>query len=449
MPSLGLLSLAAVVREEGFDCSVVEASSQGLGFDETLKQILTLSPDYIGLTSTTLSICAAAELAQKANVRDSRLKIIVGGPHLTALPYETLKAFNVFDYGVIGEGENTLVELLHVLADGGDVKEVRGIVYRDADNLQLTGRRPFIEDLDSLPLPAWHLLSGFPQRYRPPAFRFHRLPAASLVTSRGCPNTCIFCDRSVVGNRCRSFSSVYILEMVKLLYHRYGIKEILIEDDTFFLSQQRVREVCEGMLREDLRLSWSCLGRVNSADREILTLMRRAGCWQIGYGIESGDQRILNLAKKNISLEEVKETIRITKEAGIETKGFFILGFPEEDGRSLKQTEEFTRTLPLDDISVSFMTPFPGSELFQDAHRYGRFDIDWQKMNMLTVVFVPYGLTEADLIRASHNIWKWFYLRPRIIFGYLMRMIKNPAIGFNLFRGFLAFIAMLFAREKE
>jgi radical SAM superfamily enzyme YgiQ (UPF0313 family) len=448
MPCLGLLSLAAVARKKGFDCSIVEASSLCLGLDETVHEIISLSPDYVGLTSTTLSIWAAAELAQKVKIENSRFKIIVGGPHLTALPYETLQAFPAFDYGVIGEGEETLVDLLLALEGNGDVKKVKGIVYRDTDHIEITERRPFIDDLDSLPLPAWDLLEGFPRRYRPPAFRFRRLPAASLVTSRGCPNTCIFCDRSVFGNRCRSFSSGYILEMVKFLCHRYGIKELLIEDDTFFLSRQRIREFCEGLLKENLQLSWSCLGRVNTVDREILTLMKRAGCWQIGFGIESGDQKILDLAKKNISLSQVKEAIRLTREAGIESKGFFILGFPQEDRETLRQTSTFARTLLLDDISINFMTPFPGSQLFQDAHLYGQFDADWRKMNMLRVVFVPHDLTEADLVKTSHDLWKHFYLRHRIIFGYLKRLIRNPMIGFSLFKGFFAFIALLFKREN-
>ena len=450
MPSLGLLSLAAVAREKGFDVSLVEASSLGLSLDEAAKEVLSVSPDYVGVTSTTLSICSASALAEKAKSGNSRLKVIVGGPHLTALPSETLQAFPAFDYGVIGEGEATLIDLLDTLEHDGDVRKVSGIVHRDGDAVEVTERRPFIEGLDSLPFPVWDLLEGFPERYRPPAFRFRRLPAASLVTSRGCPNVCIFCDRSVFGNRCRSFSPGYILEMVKLLYHRYGIRELLIEDDTFFLSRQRIREFCEGLLREQVRLSWSCLGRVNTVDRETLLLMKWAGCWQIGYGIESGDQKILDLAKKNISLEQVREAVSLTREAGIESKGFFILGFPHEDKETLQHTEEFATTLSLDDMSVNFMTPFPGSLLYRDAHLYGTFDADWRKMNMLEVVFIPRGLTQADLIKASHNLWKRFYLRPRIVFGYLLRLMKNPAIGLDLLKGFLAFIGLLLKRgDKE
>jgi radical SAM superfamily enzyme YgiQ (UPF0313 family) len=449
MPSLGLLSLAAVARDRTFDVSIVEASSLGLNLDETVKKILALSPDYVGLTATSLSICAAAKLAEKIKTGNNQLKIIIGGPHVTALPQETFQAFPGFDYGVFGEGEDTFVSLLYALGDNEDLKQVRGIVYRENSHIEVTEKRPFIENLDSLPFPAWDLLEGFPKRYRPPAFRFRKLPAGSLVTSRGCPNTCIFCDRSVFGNRCRSFSSGYILEIVKLLSGRYGIRELLIEDDTFFLSSERIKGFCEGLLKEGLRLSWSCLGRVNSVDREILALMKKAGCWQIGYGIESGDQRILDLAKKNISLEQVQEAITLTKEAGIESKGFFILGFPQEDKETLQRTVDFAQTLPLDDVSVNFMTPFPGSKIFQDAHLYGRFDPDWRKMNMLTIVFLPHGLTEADLTHASHNLWKGFYLRPRIIFNYCMRLIKNPRITMNLFMGLLAFIAMLLMKKKK
>jgi len=309
-----------------------------------------------------------------------------------------MERFQVFDIAVVGEGELTLVELLHVLHANQPLASVAGLVIRDGETLRATGRRPFITDLDSLPFPAWDLLEGFPQCYLPAPFKVRQLPAATLVTSRGCPNTCIFCDRSVFGASCHAYSADYVVRQMVELQRRYGIREFSFEDDTFITFKTRLKEICSRLIDLRLDLSWSCLGRVNHVTAENLALMRRAGCWQISYGIESGSPEILSLINKRVSLDQVRQAVQLSRKAGIRSKGFFILGHPGETRATLRMTSDFALELPLDDISVSLMTPFPGTELYRRAAEFGTFDPDWGRMSLLNVVFVPHGLTAEDLL---------------------------------------------------
>ncbi len=442
LPSMGLLYLASVVRKNGYKTGVVEASSLGLNYENALKEILSFSPDYVGITATTVSIFHAAKLAGKIKEKNKNIKVIIGGPHLTAVPKETMEMFPVFDYAVIGEGEETIVELLKYLDNGDNTDDVKGIAYRYHQNgsVGINERRKLIDDLDTIPFPAWDILFDFPKGYHPVAIRCRKYPAAHLLTSRGCPHRCIFCDTSVFSRKYRAFSSGYILEMIKILYNKYGIREILFEDDVFVIFKKRLIEICEGLLKENLKISWSCLGRVHAVKPDILKLMKMAGCWQIGYGIESGDRKILDFAKKAITLEQVEEAVRWTKEAGIHTKGFFILGFPLETEESIMNTINFSKKIMLDDISVNLMTPFPGSEIYNIADKYGKFDKDWSKMNMLRSVFIPNGLSEDKLNYYSKMMLKEFYLRTRIIGNYLLRTIENPKNAVNFLKGLSAFL---------
>jgi len=440
LPSLGILYLASVLRKDGYQVSVIDASSLGFSQKELIDKIVVLQPKYLGISATTLSISHAASLADEIKKPLNNTKIIIGGPHLTAIPEETMERFRSFDFGVIGEGEETIKELLQTLEHGRDIADIPGIIFRNNDNLLKTAPRAPINDLDKIPFPAWDLLVDFPGRYHPPPFRFKRLPAAYIVTTRGCPYKCIFCDRSVFGNKCRGHSSEYILELIEHLYKNFGIREILIEDDTFITFKKRLTEVCEGIMASGMKISWSCLGRADAVTPDILSVMKKAGCWSISYGIETGDAEVMKFIGKLITLDQVEEAVRLTKKAGIHSKGFFIMGHPKDTNATIKKTIDFALKIPLDDISVSMMTPFPGSKLYQIASDYGTFDNDWEKMNELDIVFVPKGMTKEDLRRYSKELLKRFYLRPRIMFNYMKRTIGNPT-GLPYYgKGFMAFL---------
>jgi radical SAM superfamily enzyme YgiQ (UPF0313 family) len=427
-PSLGILMLAAVARDEGFACSIVDASALALTEQELLQRLETVSPDILCISSTTLAIGNAHLFAAAARRLFPSITIIVGGPHVTAAPRETMERFPDFDIAVIGEGEATIVELLKALQTGSALIDVSGLVYREADKLCDTGRRPFIADLDSLPYPAWDLLDDFPERYLPAPFKVQKLPAATLVTSRGCPNTCIFCDRSVFGSSCHAYSAEYVVRQIVELHHRYGIREFSFEDDTFITFKSRLKQICEKLIELELGISWTCLGRVNHVSVDNLALMKKAGCWQISFGIESGSEVILALINKRVTLDQIRKAIHLSRAAGIKTKGFVILGHPEETVKSMKMTIDFALELPLNDISVSLMTPFPGTELYARSAEFGEFDADWGNMNLLNIVFIPHGLNRKDLEMAQKELISGFYFRPRIIADYMMRLIRNPGM---------------------
>lgn len=440
VPNLGLLMLAASARGAGHEPRVLDAGASGLSQEEFVRRAVAFAPAVVGLTTTTLEVGAAARVAAELKIALPGVLILLGGPHVSAAPDETMQRFPAFDIAVLGEGEATLTELLAVMAAGGDIAAVTGMVIRHGEALRHTGVRPYIADLDQLPLPAWDLLEGFPRHFSPPAFKTRKLPAASLVTSRGCPNRCIFCDRSVFGSSCHGYSADYVIRMILELYHRYGVREIAFEDDTFVTFKGRLVEICQRLIALKLDLSWSCLGRVNQVTAETLALMKQAGCWQISFGIESGSQEILKTIRKNVTIEQIRQAMVLCHRAGILSKGFFIVGHPGETKETLRATIDLALELPLNDISVNMLTPFPGTELYERAAEFGIFDPDWAKMNMLNTVFVPHGLQEEDLALAQKELLRRFYLRPRVVANYLGRLAHNPALCGSLLRGFGAFL---------
>jgi len=434
LPSLGILFLAAVTRREGFPTQLVDAAALNLGPDGLLARVTSARPDVLGLSATTFSIYHAAAFAARVREVLPDVTVIIGGPHVSAAPLETMERFPEFDLAVIGEGEETIVDLLKALESGSPVDAIPGIVLRRDGAVTTTGRRAFLSDLDTLPYPAWDLLEGFPAAYPPATFKVRKLPAASLVTSRGCPNRCIFCDRSVFGSNCHAFSAEYVVGMIRYLADAFGVREFSFEDDTFITFKKRLHAICGEIIRLDLDISWTCLGRVNSIDAETLALMKRAGCWQISFGIESGSQEILTTIHKNVTLEQIQRAITPCRASGIPSTGFFIVGHPGETEETLKQTFDFSQKLPLDDISVTMLTPFPGTEIYDRAAEFGQFDCDWSRMNLLNTVFIPHGLTHEVLEQNQRDILRRFYLRPRIVLGYLRRLAANPA----MIKGFVA-----------
>lgn len=441
LPHLGLLMLGAVLRKAGHLVRIVDASAQGLGYDETLVDIKKTRPDIVGLTAVTPSIIKTARLASMIKDIYPALPIVIGGPHFTAVPEETFRDYPVFDYGVIGEGEDTVIELVEALSTGRMPSHVPGVTFRENGKIRFTPHRPPIKKLDSLPFPAWDLLDGFPSRYRPAIFKYKRLPSTHIISARGCPNKCIFCDTSVFSRQIRFHSSEYVLEMVDFLVRNFKIREVIFEDDQFLVRKERVAKICEGFLRAPWSISWCCSGRVNSVDDPaLLQLMRRSGCWQINYGIESGNQEILDFAKKAITIDQIEKAVRLTHEAGILSKGYFIFGLPYETKETMENSIRFAKSIPLSDVSVFMLTPFPGSKMYEIAEERGTIERDFEKMNILNVVYVPNGLSKEQLLYYQRRFMKEFYLRPRIMGNYLKRLLANPSNCFVMLRASYGFL---------
>jgi len=444
----GLCYLAASTRKAGYKTEIIDAHALSLSNDKLVDLIINKNPKYVGISANTINIYTAADLAKKIKDLNPRIRIIVGGPHITAVPIETLKKFPEIDIGVIGEGEITTVDLLNNLEKKNDLKDVKGIVYRKDKEIVITEKREFIKNLDDLSPPAFDLLPDFKKYYKPSAWSLHAKASALLVTSRGCSSQCIFCDRAVFGNVCRSHSAKYVMKIIRKLYHKYGIRHLRINEDNLLLFRDKIKEICNTIIGENLKISWSCFARVDCVNPELLRLMKRAGCWQISYGIETGEQKILDVEKKNITLEQIERAVKMTKKIGIRVVGFNMIAHPMETIRSMKKTIDFNKRLKVDDFKAEYLTPFPGTELYYTAEKYGVLDRDWRKMGVYRgPVFIPYGLTEELIVKwHKRGLWQ-FYLQPRVILSYI-KQIRSLSDIKTLFLGGNVIFSMFLNRGK-
>jgi len=429
LPSLGILSLAGSLRAAGHQAALADPPAQAIYSAETASRAAAFAPDAVGISAVTATMGRAARLARALRHRLPGVFIVLGGPHASALPEDTLAAIPEADCVVVGEGERTMVELAGALDAGRPLSQVPGLALRKNGGVHRTAPRAPIEDLDSLPPPAWDLLEGFPDKFRPAAFKHRRLPAAHIVTGRGCPHKCVFCDRTVFGNRIRLHSADYVLSLVRDLAGAFGVREVAFEDDRFLADPDRAADICEKLIRAGRPVAWTALARADQMqDPALLRLMREAGCWQVGMGVESGDPEVLAGTKKGVTLEQVRRAASLAREAGLSIKGYFILGLPGETMESLARTIRFAANLPLSDASAFFLTPFPGTRIYAHAEKWGTMNRDFSRMNELYPVFIPHGLTERDLVNAARRFAARFYLRPRVVGGYAARVAGNPRL---------------------
>lgn len=439
-PPQGLCQIAAISGKKGYETKILDCQVMRIGLDEAVNNILEFNPEFVGVSSTTVSIDAAGKLAKKIKELKPSIMTIIGGAHVSALPAQTLKEFSWFDAAVIGEGEVTFHELIEAVLSNSRLDKVRGLAYRDNGRITVNMPRPFIKDLDFLPMPAWDLLPKLSKYYRTSAQRSNEFPIASVVTSRGCPFNCSFCDKSVFGQALRTHSAKYVLEMIGVLKYKHAIRALQFNDDLFIADKNRLIGICEGILKNNLKISWSCNGRLDLLDLEILKLMRRSGCWQIAFGVESGDEKIIEKINKKIYLDKIPEKLKLVKKAGISTKGFFILGLPQETRKTIKKTIEYAKRIPLDDIQFSIFTPYPGSEMYKYLIENEGFIPEWDKMNTVFPSYVSKSLTKEDLIYYQRKGTKDFYFRIRPFINqalkfrnlrYAMHAIREAFYFFN------------------
>lgn len=428
LPPLGLCYLAGSLRAEGHDVRIIDAAALNISNEEASRLSLEWGAGYVGITATTDNVFLASDIADAIKSASKDIKVIIGGAHLTAIPEKTLEMFPSFDIGVIGEGEDTLKELINALEAKKDLNEVNGIVFRSAGNVKTNAPRSFIKDLDSLPYPAWGLLPSLSKYYKPVITNYKRMPSASLVTSRGCPGKCAFCDTRVFGSRYRAHSAGYVLGMIGYLKDNYGIRDICFYDDVFTVFKKRLEEICKALKDKKYDISWSCQARVNSVNYETLKMMKEAGCWKVSFGIESASNDILKLMNKDIAVEQSRKAVMEAKRAGLEVEGYFILGFFGETKDTMKMTKDFILRSPLDIVILSHFLPYPGSPAYPHVKEYGSFTEDWKMMNAFDRPrFIPNGLTTEDIINIQDEIYKGFYFRPRLFAKYALRIAKNPA----------------------
>jgi len=433
MPPLGLAMLAAFLERRGFVADIVDCFADPAADRGIRAYLADKRPALIGFSCTTSSFLDGARIAAAAKELLPGVTTVFGGAHVSALRERVLRDYPSVDLVVVGEGEETLSALM----DGGAEAPagVPGVVYRDsAGAAAFTGRRPPIADLDSLPLPAYDKLKGYPGAYSLPIFNYPRTPNTSCISSRGCPYACSYCDRSVFGRSFRYNSAEYLVDHLRHLRERYGIRHINFYDDQFTFNRARVEKFCQLMLEKPLGMTFNCAVRAEHVDPPLLALMKRAGCWMISLGIETGDEELLAQHRQRANVSLLAQTVRSIAAAGIRTKGLLMMGLPGETEASIRRSMDYVFSLPLDDFNLSKFTPFPGAPLYETIREVGEFDEDWEKLDCMNFQFVPAGMTKERLEELFILFYQTHFKRPRVILGYMAMLWKSP----DSWRRFLA-----------
>lgn len=425
-PSLGLLHLAAEVREHDYEPSIIESDVFGLDAGQVADRIIAEAPPYVGITLFTVGVWSAAQIARKIKAALPDTIIIVGGPHISSMARETMQRFREFDVAVMGEGEEPLVRLLDTLQDGGKLETVPSVVYMEGDEVRCTPKLPDNKALDHLPMPAWDLLPGFPKAYPPAIYDFPRHPVATLAASRGCPFHCKFCDTSTFGAQVRAYSPERIYKILQHLQETYGVRHVMFVDDLFLASRRRTERLCELIIENGMKITWSCAARVDTVKPDLLALMKRAGCWEISFGLESGSNEQLKRMDKLADVEKSERAIGWSADAGIRAKGLFMLGYPGETEETIQATKDFIRRVPMTIMNLTKFTPYPGSPVYRELYGTNIREDHWKKMNGMNFLWAPEGMTVEQLDRHYQAVLGKFYRRPSMSWYYFKFTLRYP-----------------------
>jgi radical SAM superfamily enzyme YgiQ (UPF0313 family) len=421
-PPLGLAYIAAVLEQHEIPVRIMDAGVEGWSFEETVNRLAAARPDIVGITSSTIQSINLVRLAQMVRFRLPGATIVLGGSYVSSLPDEAM-ANDCYDIACIGEGEYTMLELVEALRSGGDLSSVKGIYFRKDGKVVRTEPRPPIQNLDELPLPARHLLPL--GKYVPQPNDGPYLPKFSMITSRGCPYRCIFCDHSTFGISYRSHSAKRIVDEMEELVRRYGVQDIAFVDSLFMVSRKRVLDIADEIIARGLKVHWTCTTRANIADEPTLRRMKESGCWRTRIGIEAGNADVLSFIRKGVTREQIQEVTQTAERLGLHPKGFFMIAHPTDTEATIRETIEFAKSLPLTDITVQFNTPMPGTEQWEFFRKYGTLTTeDWSSFTYWEPVFVPNGLTVDKILELYRDFYREFYLRPIIIWRHL-KMLKG------------------------
>lgn len=442
MPPIGLCSLAAWLEKHGYQAAIHDCYAWPMQDERILQRLREEEPDFLGLTTTTSSFLDAVRLAGLVKQAFPRIKTVFGGVHVSALRERLLDDYPEIDYAIVGEGEQTLLELLEHGGEGNGLEGIAGLIHRRGAEAVFGGPRKPHKDLDEFPFPAYEKLEGFPAAYKLPIFSYPRTPNTTAITSRGCPYQCSYCDRSVFGQSFGFHSADYMFELTRHLNQRFGIRHINFYDDLFTFNRQRVADYCERLLRARLGVTFNCAARAEHIDLDLLHLMKKAGCWMMSLGIETGDPALLKLHRPNTNLDLIRERLALIKQAGIRAKGLFMLGLPGESEESIEKSIRFVLDLPLDDFNLAKFTPFPGSPLYRDIQHHGQFEEMWELMNCLNFVFIPEGFSRQRLEERYHEFYRRYYERPAILLAYVAMLWRSPDSWLRFFKNLGDFMSL-------
>jgi len=421
-PPLGIMYVAAYAeRYTDHQIEILDTQVEQLNYTQIEHEIKKRRPDIVGITTMTFGLIDSMLTAKIVKKVDDGIKVILGGPHVSIYPEETIK-FPEVDYLVMGEGEIAFTKLLQNFDDKDKLRNVKGLVFKDNGGIVNTGSRGFIKDLDALPYPARHITPY--KKYR--SLLAKESSITTMITSRGCPYRCTFCNRPHLGKRFRARTPSNVVDEMEECI-KMGISEIAVYDDTFTLDRQRTIDICNEILSRGLKIRWDIRTRPDIVDKGLLIKLKQAGCDRIHYGIEAGTPEMQEVLKKEITLEQAENAIKWSKEVGIPTLAYFMIGSPGETREQIMQTINFAQELEPDFAHFSITTPFPATELYEVGLKQDIIKSDyWRDFaeNPVEKFETPYweeNLSRKELIELINFAYRKFYVQPKYI---LQRLLK-------------------------
>lgn len=422
-PPMGLALLGAILKRDGYEVTILDVNAYNVSLEYAEKLAVNSSVLYtdgvVGITAMTPTINSALRIAESIKHFNPDFQIILGGVHATLLPQETLDKSPEINMVVKGEGDNAIIEILK--------SGIRGDIQTIYENHSSV-------DMDSLPYLAYYMLPWTEYKPHPPHGR--ALPWLPMITSRGCSFSCGYCSKAVFGNKFRAQSPKRVVDEIANMQTWYKVKEIAFYDDVFTLDKKRAYSIAEEILRRGLKLCWTCETRADLVDKELLEIMKKAGCYSISYGIESASQDVLDIIGKGIAVEQSEEAVRLTREAGIQTVGYFMIGSPNETPETIRQTIDFAKKLKLDYAQFAIATPFPNTKLYEYyKNDHGDLDMLWDSFiyagigNKISPMFDSMALSRGDIKYWVDKAYKEFYMRPSYIWQRLSRVRSVGDLG--------------------
>jgi anaerobic magnesium-protoporphyrin IX monomethyl ester cyclase len=421
LPHLGLGYIETSLRNQGFEVATIDAQAEYLDRDQLRARLREYGPDLVGVTTTTPGMPGALEACEVA--KEVGAKVILGGPHTEVFDVENLYHDSI-DYVGVGEGASIMPDLAHALKNKSRVEDIRGLVGRGFKNAAAPMLN--LEDM------------GWPSRDSVPVENYFSImakrPFATMISSRGCPFQCSFCFKQAVDKKSIYRSAEDVVGEMEHLVRQYGIREIMFYDDVFTMKRKRVVEICDLIKSKGLKVRWEAPTRVDLVDDDLMRQMASAGCIRLRFGIESGDADILAHMQKKTNLDEIAKAVHSAKRAGIQTFGYFIVGWLDESAGQFERTVDFARQLPLDYASFYTATPLPGTKLHRDAIAAGKIDADYWLNYIRGDVQNRIGTLAENAEERSRIAYRGFYLRPKKI-PILAKHLMQPSTFSSVMSG--------------
>jgi len=452
LPMLGLAYIAASLRDQGHEVKLIDYEVNGWEMDRVGPDIEAFAPHMIGMTAYITNMRRCATVSKIAKEVNPDCTVVFGGPQVTIFSEEAFHSPDV-DIVVLSEGEIIIRNVMNALGSDPKLDKVKGIWFRRQDGeIQRNTREVLVDNLDIFPPPALDLFEM--EKYFPPVY-IRGKKVAHLLTSRGCPFQCTFCETKLTFGRSLRFHSVdRVLDEVEALLDR-GYTGMQFYDDIFTANAERTTEFCNAIIDRKLKFHWMCYTRTNTVQPEVLALMKKAGCYLISFGIETADDDLLMVIKKNLTVEANWRGVRFTKEAGIEVAGTFMFGLPTETAAQTEKAIDFSLKSGIDYAIFGITEPYPGTELWIDAAKYGSFDDSGRYQNNLlsenAAVWIPEGRTREELKDYVETAMFKFYMRPTAWWRSIRNFWKLPVRrAFRyLWAGYVFFVLGRFRRSNS